>query len=744
MQVIDLDTGKLIDAEPSIAGQLPAQQPMQSNIGGIIDLDTGKIVSEVEAPAIEQPAPEAPARKLSEIIPDVAGKVSDTVSEISAPETGIGDFFTGSERIKATPELGTAPEFALTPEADSLTAALEGGDTETANKISLGLISTFDPKAQIEMIQSAIPEATFETTPDGSTFIEVPTADGGIRRSVLNRPGLSAQDIRGGLAQVLAFIPAGKMAALGKTILTKMGISFAAGGATEQALQEGGIEFLGRESRDPVATLTAGVGGVAGEAIPAAVQGVRQGRQAAKLGVEKAEIEAAKKSVEPAQKAIKHIEEITGVKVGLFPAQQTLTPSELLKQRILPQLDAGARKAAAALKGQNKQVSDAVDSVINLVAPEKNIVGGSKRFKEAAETAMQTAKDARSNAVRPLYKRAFETAKGKQVDLEPVSEFVKNELENLVSDDPAATALKAFVERITPAKGAKPLSLEQLQSAKRTTDAIIDKDGGLVPNAAQKNAKRLLAQAEKLYVDQLGKLSPEFAAANKEFSRLSKPVNELSDSLIGEVIKISDDKLRNVSTTIFNPKEATTSPVSIAQAREVISKTSPDSWNDILRVELERRVGGAGQLAEDFPELADNGPGLLKRALFGNPKQRKALYAGLNKEQKKNFTYLEELLKRSDAGRAAGSPTAGFAMALKKLEGTAVVLRDMVFKPLESLQKTGEAAIFDRNVAALTEAMFNPKFAPKLTELRKLSPNSPAAARALTQLIKAKKEESEQ
>ena len=737
------------DADIDVSQQ-PIVEPIEKRASNlIIPASVGgdaPVVEAVQPEPIQQPT----AAPLSEIVPDVLESAGKAVEAIQAPETGLVDFFTGSERIKATPELGTLPEFGGTEEGDTF-------------KIALGLLSTFDTKAQQDIIKESIPEVQFETTADGSVIIEVPVEGGGTRRSVLNRPGFSLQDFSTSVAQVLAFVPASRIATLGKKLLGKVGIGAAGAGATEQSLQEVGVE-LGREQRDPTGVLLSAGLGAAGEAIVPAVQAFRGAKQAAKLGVERAEIAAAKESVVPAQTAIEQIEKITGVKVGLFPAQQTQAPSELLKQRLMPQLDAGARKAARALDTQNKEVANATKEVINLVAPESRIVGGSKRFKQAAEKAIQTVKDERSRIVGPLYRQAAKLAEGKEVDLKPVIKFVEEQLKKLVGDDPAAVALNSFVKRLAGEKTKdipsgliisesgepiikgikgtnKPLTLDQLQSAKRTTDTAIDNMGGLVPSTAQSNAKRLLTQVEKLYVDQLGKLSPEFKAANKEFARLSKPLNDLEESLIGEVVKISDSKLRNVSTTLFNPKEAATSPLAIKQAREVIEKTSPEAWNDILRVEINRRIAGVTKLADEFPELAGNEPGLLKRALFGNPSQRNALMAGLNKEQKKNFTYLEELLRRAETGRAAGSPTTAFTQAKENLKGTSVALRDFIFRPLESLQRTGETGLFNRNVAALTEVMFNPNFAPQLSKLRKLDPNSPAAARALTQLLNKRPED---
>jgi hypothetical protein len=187
-------------------------------------------------------------------------------------ETSIADIFTGSERIASTPELGSLPEFGTTTEGDTA-------------RMAIGMLSTFDPKAQQEIIQESIPEAVFEITPDGSTIIEVPTAEGGTRRSVLNRPGFSPQDLTTATAQVLSFFPAARLAGLGKTLLQKVGIGGLGAGTTEQALQETGVA-LGRKERDPASTAIATVTGGAAEAIIPAFQAIRGGRQQALKTIE--------------------------------------------------------------------------------------------------------------------------------------------------------------------------------------------------------------------------------------------------------------------------------------------------------------------------------------------------------------------------------------------------------------------------------------------------------------------------
>lgn len=699
------------------ASPRPTVKPIEDRAANLVFPASvgGDAVAPTQEAIQAEPIQEAPAQPLSELIPQAAAAVGEAVESIKAPATGIGDIFTGSERIEATPELGTLPEFGPTPEGNTF-------------KIALGLLSTADPKAQIEMIQSAIPEAVFETTADGSTIIEVPTEEGGTRRSVLNRPGFSPQDLTTSIAQVLAFVPAARLATFGKTLLKKFGLGVIGAGATEQALQETGVEFLGRETRDPKATAISAVAGGAGELIVPAVQAVRQGRQAAKIGAERTEVAAAKESIKPAQEAVAGIKEATGAEVGLFQAQQTQIPSDLLKQRILPQLDAGSRKAASSLEAQNKEAFEATSELINTIAGPETVSAGAGKFRTASQLAIDSAKQSRTTATKGLYKEALD--EGAKVNLGSTKELIKDMLNEAPKGSDFERVGRRLENLIKPLKKGETPSLRQLQKSKQAMQDIVDTVGD---KAVSGPIKFDVVTIKRELVDQMSDASPLFRAAEDEFIRLSPAVKELEDSILGAASKVKDIDLQNISSRIF---ARNSNPETVRNAKKLIDSVDPEAWNVMLRGELQKRFGGIETLAEDLSgELIGNIPGQLRSAIFGNPEQRRTLLAAMNTDQRKNFVYLDEVLRRASSGRQAGSPTASFGAALDKLRGVGGVLRDVIFRPLETLQKTGESGLFDRNVAALTEVLFDPKFKPQLSKLRKLDPNSPAAGRALTQLL---------
>lgn len=696
MAVINLDTGSVgAAAQPGEAPPLPQAQ------GRIIDLNTGQLVDT----APQQPVLAAPQEDQQDF--------------------GLLDIATGSERIAATPELGTLPEFGITPEGD-------------VPRIALGLLSTFDSRAQQDIIQEAIPEAVFETTPDGSTIIEVPTDEGGTRRSVLNRPGFSPQDLTTATAQVLSFIPAARLANLGKTLLTKVGIGAAGAGVTEQALQETGVA-LGREERDPLAMGIATVTGGAAEAVVPAIQAFRGARQAARVGAAAEDIEQVAGSVRTAQEA----SEQAGV--PLFQAQQTGVPAQLEKQSFIAQLPAGTRAAVTGLRGQNQAASDAVETFLGQIAPDQAVVTGPEKIRTAAQRVIGNIKSIRTEKASPIYNRAFSIAKENDVlvDIKPAVEKV-NEVSVRFSDSGTVLPILDKVKKIiggskvdqVPKTVAEVVrrdkrnTLLRVHNAKMEIDELIQQmkgKGNLGPTA-----ERELLGVQRVLLDQMDSVSPSYKEARAAFEAASPAVEKIEQSIIGKIANIDDTQLKQVSTKIFDP--AQTNPQVVLDAKKAIADVDPGAWDEIVRVELERRLGSIKSTAE--AGTVENIPGQLFRALFPNEKSTKVLMNSLNSEQRKNLKYLQTALGRARLGRPGGSQTAGREEIKRELRGGVFQsFRDFFRAPISTLVSTGEDAAFNRRTAALSKAMFDPTWKAEMKNIRKFSPKSPEAGRAMTQLL---------
>ncbi len=504
---------------------------------------------------------------------------------------------------------------------------------------------------------------------------------------------------------------------------------------TENALGDAGFEaggpILGAISKALPTAILEGLGFKGTSTLVSKVaKQSKQARLAKELGLGPDDVTSIERTIEGAEKSTKGLKQATGVEAGLFPAQKTQLPSELIDQRLLTQLDASSRQAVKALEKQNKQIFKATNELVNKIGSEAATEAGSARFRTASQKALDAGKQRRAAKVKPLYDQAIK--EGAIVDLKSVRKIIDNALLDAPPDGDLAKTMKRIKNLIrSPVKGGSP-SLRQLQKAGFQLDDMVERFGdGSLGNSV----KRDVIEIKKTLINQMEEASPLFKQAQKQFQELSPAVGELEDSILGQVSKVDDVNIKNISQTIFDPKGAATDPTAIKKAKQIIDNVDPGAWDDLLKVELNRRISGMVDTIGDADLATKNIPGQLRRAIFGNPKQRQALLSGMNKEQRKNFIFLEDVLKRAESGRQAGSPTELFRQSTERLKGVAGKLRDRIFEPLKSIQKTGEGAIFDANARKFAEIMFDPKFEPRLSKLRKLDPNSAQAATIIDKMF---------
>jgi hypothetical protein len=506
--------------------------------------------------------------------------------------------------------------------------------------------------------------------------------------------------------------------------------------ATETALGDAGFDLfgpIGGALAQAIPTVILEAVGFKGTAALArgAVKQAGRTKVAKQAGLDVEDVSTIERTIEGAAESTKGLEKATGVETGLFPAQKTQLPSELIDQRLLTQLDASSRQAVKALEKQNKQVFQATNELVNKIGGEAATEAGAARFRTASQKALDAGKQRRSQQVKPLFDQAIK--EGATVNLKPVRSIIDEALKDAPPGGDLSKTMKRIQNLIrSPVKGGAP-SLRQLQKAKFQLDDMIEKFGD---GALGNSVKREVVQIKQALVAQMENASPLFKEAQKRFQELSPAVGELQDSILGQVSKIDDVNIKNISQKIFDPKGAATDPTAIRKAKQIIDNVDPGAWDDLLRVELNRRVSAMVETIGDADLATKNIPGQLKRAIFGNPKQRQALLAGMSKEQKKNFVFLEDVLKRAESGRQAGSPTELFKQSTERLKGISGKLRDKLFNPIKSIQETGESALFDRNARKFAEIMFDPKFEPRLSKLRKLDPNSARAGTELEKLFK--------
>ena len=611
------------------------------------------------------------------------------------------------------------PEAQQLPELPELgQGGLLGG--ESAAKIaaiSPVLLTTTDPRELANILSSNFENVGITSNPEGQIFAT--NNETGVQVEI-NKPGLSQLDIVQGLGIAAAFTGAGRVAAIPATLAGKVAVGAAGSGLTQGVIETIQSAVGGTLDAAEIA-IAAALGGVAETVLPA-IQAFRKARAVKQTGAVAKEVDQLAPSIQSATEAA----EATGI--PLFKAQKTLVPSELEKQSFIASLPAGTLKASKELGEQNKAAGDAVNEFLGSIAPPEAVVTGAEKFRTAAQRSVQAIKKARSEASSPIYKQAFRRQRKGQIgdiDTKALQTKISQMAKQFDEKDQIAVNLRKVLDKVKRADG----NLQKLHISKTEIDQMVDNFGA---DSVGNTTKRFLTGVKKDLVNQLTEQSPSYRAAREEFIKLSPPVTALEDSIIGKIANIDDTQLKNVSRRLFDPAE--TNPAVVAKARQVISDVDPDAWNQLVRVELERRLGSIKPLEG---EAVQNIPGQMFRAIFGNDKQTKVLFRALDADQIKNLKYLQTALGRAKLGRPGGSQTAAREEIKKELRGGVVqTVREFFQGPIKTITNAGDERSFNKRVRAMAEVMFDPQWAPRMKAIRGMKSDSPAAARAMAQLLK--------
>lgn len=247
---------------------------------------------------------------------------------------------------------------------------------------------------------------------------------------------------------------------------------------------------------------------------------------------------------------------------------------------------------------------------------------------------------------------------------------------------------------------------------KTEIDQLIGKtgEGGLGPTT-----KRQLVEVQDELVRTLENQSPAYAEARRVFREASPEVDAIRESIIGTVARMDDTQVKNISRRLLDPAE--TNPQTVVNARKAIESVDPEGWNEILRVEFERRLGS---IKPARGAAIQNQPGLLVDALFGNEKSRKVLMSALPNGQRETAAFLEKALRRAATGRPGGSPTEIRREFKKELGGPMMALRRWVTSPETAAGEAGADEVLRRRTAAISRVMFDPSYQADVLAIKKL------------------------
>lgn len=378
----------------------------------------------------------------------------------------------------------------------------------------------------------------------------------------------TALEIAGGLASPANWVggPAGKIAEKYPALARMAWPAITGSGAG--AVQGG---FQGNEFSPGGATagaLTGGMFGAAGGVIGEGVDATRAAYQTMKQSSpELIAMKALKKSgVTPAgaKRIAANLAEAQGQGVPMTILEATDNPTLTSTFGEYASTPRASRIISENIAKRTAGETDRLASAIEGVAPQKEIIQAGEDVKSVAEKTIYNLKQARSEAVAPLYEEALTK--------NPYIGVVKKTKE---VGGPAGITGAVTKERVVPSDTYKDLletpevkkiirnanstlpenEIPELYSSKRAQTILAGINDELT--TAKPNEKRLLLDLKSKLETEIKKHNPDLIEAQRAYAKMSKNIDGVSDTLIGALDNLKNNQLRAAGNKIFGPNVKT-------------------------------------------------------------------------------------------------------------------------------------------------------------------------------------------
>ena len=438
------------------------------------------------------------------------------------------------------------------------------------------------------------------------------------------------------------------------------------------------------------------------------------------------------------------------VGVDLTPAELTDMASLFAQQKVVGNVPESTKKMQDFYKKREAQVQSAVDDYLgNLSKVEDQYVAGNRGM-QALEVQRENLVRARSDAAGPIFRAAFEESV--PVNTEPVL----NQIDNMMRTQPPTGKAAGYLRRVRDLLqrpeidiNGNPLNtmraedrLPNLQNAKFEIDAMF-KDEAF--GSLDKTIQGQLTAIKNNLLEQMGADNPAYREANRQFERLSQPLNEFDERITGSsLIKMAPDNLKNFANRIFqNP-----SPEVIKYAKkQIIAGGGEDAWNAVTRAFLEEQWTLAKKPSKTQQGAKFDTGNTWQNVIMGDPKQMKAMQAALPPAQFQALRDLADVLEAAGRVKKLGSDTAFNQLITEELmknppvtsittgvaRATGAALQPLQYGKMIADWATRKDA--SANAANIADIITSPDGISRLKELKKMSPTSAQRWAGLAQLL---------
>lgn len=263
----------------------------------------------------------------------------------------------------------------------------------------------------------------------------------------------------------------------------------------------------------------------------------------------------------------------------LTPAEASQNPFTGATQGTVGKTEGGAQLLYKQGQQRFGTEQNAIGNLYNTITKSPEIA--SRAIRDSAQQEIAKLQQQRLDASEPYYTAAHEkkVAPSWVKNLENSNATIKNAIQEAMSDP------KYQVEG--ELLGVPKNSIKVLDYAKRKIDAQIAQ----AQNFGDNDAVRVLTNSKNTLVDKISKVDRDYATARKVYEQHSRPIEQLQNSQIGTIANTKDTKLKNISSSIFDPAQTDISV--LRKIKEVVNNNNPEAWNGIIKNEMQRLMGKA-------------------------------------------------------------------------------------------------------------------------------------------------------
>lgn len=262
------------------------------------------------------------------------------------------------------------------------------------------------------------------------------------------------------------------------------------------------------------------------------------------------------------------------LKTPLTPGEASGRPDVTAEEAAIGKHGEAAQERVKIGKQRIEDQKKAINELHKTISPSDEIASFSVR--KAAQDSIDKMKAARQEAAQPFYDIAHE----KKVAPNLIKNLRNSDANIDMAIDEAMNDPKYQVEG--ELKGYSENNIKVLDYAKRKIDAKISQ----AENFGDNDAVRVLTKSKNHLLDKIEHFSPDFKKARDTYSELSKPIEEVENSKIGQIANLKDVNLKNVSKNIFDPSQ--TDPSVLRKIKEHVQKEHPEAWDHIIKNEMNR------------------------------------------------------------------------------------------------------------------------------------------------------------